>query len=673
MSASATLILWGHALAALVFGGLTIDRARRHVAGWPRRGLIVALALTALWALAVAGIEPRDFTTRLAESARNIAWLAVLLTWIGRERVGGWTVTALGAVAIAVAISSAILAAVAAVPIPAADVAAVLQARLLCRMLGTVASLILVHHLCIAAPRAQPLGIALVMIWGVDLASYATGYAMGGWPVQLVAVRGFSAAAAAALLAVALKRGDREFTLSRGGALRIVAVAALAAYLGATILVADAASHWAGAYGRAAQTAIVLGAATALITLLSTPWLRAWGRVMIAKHLFTYRYDYRTEWQRVTTALGGSGGDGAPIGCRAIRAMADMIDSPGGVLLLREGDTLDVAASWNWADGEGAGSALVGHLATTTRIVSLDAVRAGTATPGDIAAAQGWPAEREDAWAIVPLFHGAMLVGAIVLARPPVERPLDWEDFDLLRVAGRQAASYLAEDRARHALAEAERFDEFNRRFAFILHDLKNLVSGLTLVARNAERHADNPAFRADMVATLQDSAARMNALLARLASHHHSADEPASVVDVGTLATRIAERRRAQHAIVVSGTALALAQPRALEQLLEHLCQNAIEATGGSAPVAIEVAMDSEGVGIDVVDRGCGMTASFVREQLFRPFASSKPGGFGIGAYEARQLAEAMGGRVEVTSRVGEGTRFRVVLPAAPAMEAAA
>jgi signal transduction histidine kinase len=117
----------------------------------------------------------------------------------------------------------------------------------------------------------------------------------------------------------------------------------------------------------------------------------------------------------------------------------------------------------------------------------------------------------------------------------------------------------------------------------------------------------------------------------------------------------------------------MARAQPRALEQLLEHLCQNAIEATGGNTPVTIEVAATGEGVAIDVVDSGCGMTASFVREQLFRPFASSKPGGFGIGAYEARQLAEAMGGRVEVTSRIGEGTRFRILLPAAPALEAAA
>jgi signal transduction histidine kinase len=102
-------------------------------------------------------------------------------------------------------------------------------------------------------------------------------------------------------------------------------------------------------------------------------------------------------------------------------------------------------------------------------------------------------------------------------SHPPVRRPLDWEDFDLFRTAGIQAASYLAEARTQEALANAQRFDEFNRRFAFIMHDIKNLVSQLSLIIRNAERHADKPEFREDMIATLQSSVKKMNDLLARL------------------------------------------------------------------------------------------------------------------------------------------------------------
>ena len=280
---------------------------------------------------------------------------------------------------------------------------------------------------------------------------------------------------------------------------------------------------------------------------------------------------------------------------------------------------------------------------------------------------------QDEAWALVPLLHGTSLIGAILLARPAVDRALDWEDLDLLRVAGRQAASYLAEDRAHAALADAARFDEFNRRFAFILHDIKNMVSGLSLVARNAERHADNPAFRADMVETLKDSAARMNALLARLSQHHRSLPEPLQPVDVAVLAARLAGARRAQHVIEVAGQGTALAQPGRLEQLLGHLLQNAVEASPADAPITIAIATEGARVEIDVVDQGCGMSAAFIRDQLFRAFSSSKPDGFGLGAYEARELASAMGGTLTVTSREGAGTRFRVTLPAATALEAAA
>jgi signal transduction histidine kinase len=48
----------------------------------------------------------------------------------------------------------------------------------------------------------------------------------------------------------------------------------------------------------------------------------------------------------------------------------------------------------------------------------------------------------------------------------------------------------------------------------------------------------------------------------------------------------------------------------------------------------------------------------------LFRPFRSTKDGGYGIGAYESRNLIQEMGGRLEVDSRPGEGTTMRVRLP---------
>jgi putative PEP-CTERM system histidine kinase len=322
-----------------------------------------------------------------------------------------------------------------------------------------------------------------------------------------------------------------------------------------------------------------------------------------------------------------------------------------------------------------AGADLARHLVATARIVELDPLRSGRGDAEDARAVPQWLLDQSDAWAVVPLLHLDTLVGVVVLARPAVDRALDWEDFDLLRVAGRQVASHLAEARARDALAEGQRFDEFNRRFAFIVHDIKNLVSGLTLVAHNAERHADNPEFRADMVATLQDSAAKLNALLARLSQHNHVRYDPPAPTAIAVVAARIAAARRSARPVIIIGDTgvFALADPARLELLLSHLVQNAIEASAASDPVAISIEDRGDSVAVSVIDRGCGMSPAFIRDELFRPFASSKPNGFGIGAYEARQLAEGIGARIEVESREGEGSTFRVILPPALALERAA
>ena len=674
----AALILWGHALAAFVFAALALAQLRRPRGHWPHRAFVTALLLTALWALAVAGIDARDVSTRLAESVRNIAWLAFMLALVRRDRTGNVAIGAVYIVVMGVVAAGALFAIAGLVKVDRDTLRAIDSARLVFRMMAAVSALVLVHHLHQAAPAARG-GIRLVVLalgalWGIDLLVFTASYMQTNWPQGLIAARGFAMAGVGLLLMVAAHRsGDWTLSLSRPIAVRALSTVVLVLYAGVTALATNLADGYAGAYTRIAQTAIVLGATTALITLLSTPWLRAWTKVKVAKHLFRHRYDYRAEWQRFTATLGTPGAD--PLAERIVKAVADLTDSPGGLLLVPDGAGLSAGAGWNWSDmPHERMEPLAQHLADGIRIVELDRVRVGQAPAEEIASVPTWLCDRHEAWAIVPLVHGGSLTGAIVLARPPVDRALDWEDFDLLRVAGRQAASYLAEDRAHAALADAARFDEFNRRFAFILHDIKNLVSQLTLVARNAERHADNPEFRADMVATLKDSSDRMTTLLARLSQHNGVRDEPLTAVDVAALVERVARSRRAQHGIVVAAApVLARAHQTRLEQVLCHIVQNGIEASAPDAPLHIAAEGRDGLVVIEVVDRGCGMSPAFVRDQLFRPFVSTKPTGFGIGAFEARQLVVAMGGTLAVDSREGEGTRFRIVLPAADALEAAA
>ncbi|MEO5866652.1 MAG: XrtA/PEP-CTERM system histidine kinase PrsK, partial [Sphingomonas sp.] len=657
--------------------GVAMTRWRDATSALPKVTFVVALALTSLWALAVAGIDARAVITRVIESLRNLAWLGFMYALVRRapgSREARAVTTIYGVVAFVVLIGIALAVleeAIGPVMLPALS-----TLRVLLRVMVAIAALLLIHHLYQSvAPKARG-GIRLVVMaltamWTMDLILYGTAYLTGTWSPEIVAGRGFVLALTAPVLAIAVQRGgDWTLQLSRTVAWQTLSFIATLLYAAVMLLATSAIASIGGGDARVWQTAFVFGSTAAALTVLGSPWVRAWAKVKLAKHFFSHRYDYRAEWVRFTETL-GKPDDAAPLDQRIVKAVADLTDSPAGLLLVPDGSGLGIGAGWNWDRSTvpltGAEEGLAQWFGTTGRIVELDAVRQDTATPEEMACIPLWMLET-DAWALVPLAHLGKLQGAILLARPPVDRALDWEDLDLLRIAGRQVASYLAEARAQEALSEAQRFDEFNRRFAFIMHDIKNLVSQLTLVARNAERHADNPAFRADMVATLQDSAGRMNDLLARLSQHHSGRPEELRAVALAPLVERVAARRRAQHPVAVVGSrdAVAMADPARLEQLLGHLLQNAIEASGASEPVTLAITGVGERTEIAVIDRGCGMSPAFVRDQLFKPFVSSKAGGFGVGAFEARQLAEAMGATVSVTSREGEGTHFRVALAAA-------
>jgi putative PEP-CTERM system histidine kinase len=669
----AFLGLWSHAVAALLFAALALWQVRSSEGGVRKIALIVALGAGAFWALAVAGTDSASDASGVTESIRNLGFLGfmyALLRQGDREQRGAALATVYGVVAL-VALAT-ILVTAATPPGDGADPVAVVGYAL--RMMVATGALVLVHNLYSAAgpetgPGFRVAIYAIAAMWVYDLNLYTIAYLGRAWPEDVAALRGLVAAGVAAMLGLGLHRsGAWTLQLSRSMTFRTLSLAGIGLYLVMMVLITSAIALIGGDHARLAQAAFVFGTSAAALALPSAR-ARAWIKVKLAKHLFQHRYDYRAEWLRFTDTLGKPGEGTAPLAERVVKAVADITDSPDGVLFVPEGDGLTLAARWNWPAEDTPpgdfGAPLVAHL-SGGHIVELDAMRRDEAA--EQVPLPQWLLDDMRAWVLVPLVHFGRVAGAVVLGRPPLDRALDWEDFDLLRVAGRQVASYLSESQGQQALDDARRFDEFNRRFAFIMHDIKNLVSQLSLVARNAERHAENPAFRADMIATLKDSAERMNALLARLAQHNSARSETPRPVSADEIVARLVATKRLLHPVSVGRTAGAhvLADPARLEALLGHLVQNAIDASEPEAPVRIDVRREGDEIAIDVVDHGCGMSPAFVREKLFAAFASTKEGGFGVGAYEARQHARAMGGRITVTSREGEGSRFTIFLPAA-------
>ena len=662
------------AMAALLFIALILWRLKSGVRLPAQRLMLAGFALTACWSW-LGAIAPGAPLTHLAETFRNFTWLALLHSLSGggeaveRQRGVRLVYGAVGAV-LGLQLVADLL------PLAMAADATFADTTTLLRITAAAGLLVLVHNLFGQADPASRSAIgmamlALVVTWGYDLNLYTLAYLDPSSSIGLAEWRGVMVALTVPLFAIGAGRADGwRIRLSRAATFQSLSLLAICAYFATMTLLATALRGSGLDWSRPILVAMLAAMTVTAMVLLPSQRARSWAKVKLAKHLFEHRYDYRTEWLRFADTIGRSGSDVAPLGERLVKAFADILDSPGGLLLVADdrGD-IEQAAEWNWNGAgftpDGLDQARWAELESDPKILDVGALRRGDRRGGSTLPVPPW-LDDDNAWCGVPLVHGGRLIGLVLLSSPEFRRALDWEDFDLLKTAGRQAASSLAEAHGQQALAQAQRFDEFNRRFAFILHDVKNLVSQLSLVARNAERHADNPEFRADMIATLRGSVGKMTDLLARLAPASDQRSAKLEPTPLRPLVAALVATRRAGHDITLSGDGnhWVLADPLLLEQAIGHLLQNAVDASGPSQGVKVRMGGDGSEVTISITDLGPGMDSDFIRTRLFQPFASTKEGGFGVGAFEARSLVAAMGGRLSVDSRPSKGSRFTIHLP---------
>lgn len=638
-----------------------------------RGATVAALLLTAAWAGCVAALTGGHPATLLLEALRNMAWIFALFRHFandGRDESLRLVRPVISALALVEALQILI------VLLIRNDAALEVSAML--RMLVAVGGLVLVHNLFGgASPSSRRLlgwnSSALALLWVFELnlftIAYLTGFAASGLFVLRAIV--VIAVAAAFAIGASQRSAGLSFRPSRAVTFSTLSLGVLAIYFLGMVALANGFARLGGDLARVTQVGFLLAAAVCALLWLPSGRLRSTARVLALKHFFKHRYDYRSEWLRFTRTIGSAAGGGPGLHERAVQSLADIADSGAGLLLTSDdGGELVLAARWRWptldVPARAIPAALARIIARHSLILDLDEARAGVDRCGELALMPAWLLDEPNVWAVVPLLHGDRMVGAVVLARPQVPRRLDWEDFDLLGIAGQHVASYLAEQSGQEALQDAARFEEFNRRMAFVMHDIKNLSSQLGLLARNAERHADNPAFRKDMLITLRNSADKLDSLVARLGRYGSGRRDRSEPVDLADLARRVARRFQLARHIECRGIPVCtvLADPDALDQAVAHLVQNAIDASAEGEPVVIEVRSEGLRGELMVIDTGAGMSAQFVRSELFRPFVSTKGDGFGIGACEARELVRAMGGRLDVESREGLGSRFTVSLP---------
>ena len=488
--------------------------------------------------------------------------------------------------------------------------------------------------------------------------------------------RGFVNALVVPVLGIAVARDPQwslDFIVSR----RIVFHTASLLAAGIYLLVMGAGGYYVrsygGEWGAVAQIIFLFGAALILLIFMFSDQLRANMRVLISKHFFRYKYDYRDEWLRFTRTL-SVGQTGAEVREHAIQAVAQIIGGTGGILWLRtENGVFEPAARWSMDDPvpphEASNSNLVQFLEEQEWVINLDEYEQSPRLYSGLVLPD-WLRGLARAWLVTPLIFRERLLGFMVIAHSLARHQFDWEDCDLLKTAGRQAAAQLAQIEADEALADARQFEVCNRLSAYVVHDLKNLIAQLSLVVSNAAKHRHNPQFMEDAIKTVGNSVSKMHRLLQRLRSGGVE-DRPLQYIDLcsvlGEVVNNMSAGLPAPKLDCQARNIGVRADRDRLATVISHLVQNAQEATPADGNVIVRLFESMDYAVVEVQDNGMGMDDEFVKERLFRPFDTTKGAtGMGIGVYETREIVRELGGDIVVLSRPNEGSTFRIRLPLA-------
>lgn len=520
----------------------------------------------------------------------------------------------------------------------------------------------------------KPVCAALAGTFAFDLYMYSQAVIFGNIDADAYSIRGAIHALMAPLLFVSSSRLGLDWVsrlrVSRNAAFHSATLLICGLYLLFISAVGYYVKYFGGDWGRALQLCLVFASLILLTLLAFSGAVRAKLKLFLSKNFFRYRYDYRDEWLKFTEALCAQGTP-QEMGQQVIRGLADLVESPGGGLWMKSPDTHDFHLTTRLnlefkpsADDKDA-SALYEILERENTVINLEEYRS---FPGRYGAMSlpSWLQSVPQAWLIVPLIVGSQLIGFVVLLRSRTPMDANWEVHDLLKTASRQAASFLAQMVATESLLEVRKFDAFNRMSAFVVHDLKNIVTQLSLMMKNARRLHANPEFQQDMLDTVDNSLEKMRQLMAQL-REGTTPSGTAFGVDLAAVVRRIeaVTVSRGRHLDVRRvQPVVARGHEERIERVIGHVVLNALDATDPQGQVWLELDAQGDRARVVVGDTGHGMTAEFLRDRLFKPFQSTKLTGMGIGAYESSQYIQELGGKISVLSEPDKGTEVTLLIP---------
>ena len=672
----------GYAAAALAFALLTILAATIWRARYDGPALLFATVSTTVWCSLLAHASATGLFSPLsafaAELVVDIAWLNFVGSLFRGALVGrSFLVFRYGGVAVAFAVLVTGIVVHLNPAVLALNLSSVLVAG---SILTAISGLALLEQVLRNGRVSQRrdlryLVLGLASLFLVDLLLYSDAILGGHINALFWDIRGYIVTMSAVLAGRALALRDRTAPgvfVSRRVVFHTATIVFAGIFLAVVAVAAQLVRYFDQQLGEAAQVVMFSAAAILFILFILSDRYRNKLRVFVATHFFEAKYDYRAEWRQLISTLTSTDRD-LPLAKRAIRAMLNIVASHSGVLWVTSEDSAAYVAvsSWNQPVPDvrlEADSALVAFIQRTLWVIDLNDLRAGRGGYEGLDA-EDIPEGLDGLWALVPLIHNERVCGIVGMAPSETVESLNFEDHDLLKMAGRQVASFLEQERATARLAETMQFEAFSRLTAYLMHDLKNTMAQQMLIVDNAEKHKRNPDFVDDVIDTVRASAERIRNVVNQLQQGTKGGRRDR--IDVGRVVliatSRCADRSPAPGASLCDARAIVVGDEHRLLMALTHAISNAQDATPADGKVDVTMRIDGKDCVIDIADTGAGMDAEFVRDRLFRPFDSTKGAqGMGIGAHQIRETIREMGGSVSVDSAPGEGTTLKLRIPLA-------
>ena len=676
-----------HSAAAITFGLLSILVATRYLRRDVDRALFLAALITTLWASALLTQSvwghPGFFIRYLLELLRDAGWITLLFAMLRdafrQGSLTGQLKQVLGVSTIALLVML--------LGFGALEFALgwdILNGKT--KLLGQIALSLLGLSLVEQIWRNSPgfgrsslkylcIGVATLFVF--DFFMYADALLFGQVADSFWNARGLVNALLVPLFAVNVintRKQPVDFQLSRSAVFHAGTFVFAGVYLLFLALGGYYVRVLGGDWGDALQVLFLTISLTFLVTLVLSRRIRSKLMVLISQNFFDYKYDYREEWLKMTRELANLS-DEPPLPERVIRILAALVESNAGAIWLKgEQGGYVLAASVNLATPKytmiDSDAELVRFLTDREWVVDLHEYRNDPISynlleiPDAIAKTPG-------GWLIIPLYLGNELYGIAMLGNPYARVELNWENFDLIKVVARQTCNLLAQADAQNRLSRAMQFEAVSKASAFMVHDLKTVIAQLSLLVKNAPKHRENPAFIDDMINTTDHAVRKMSNLVDQIRKPSAPPEAVGKSLDLTRMVRQLVENYQRQTPPPrLEGNppvALIKADDEQLRSVLGHLIQNAQDATPPDGEITLTLKIAKGNVVLFIQDTGSGMTEEFIRGQLFKPFESTKGlTGMGIGAYQAREYIQQVGGSIDVTSEPGVGSCFSVRIPLA-------